>query len=127
MNRLLLLVWPIAIAALLVLLPSIGPLMDHHFAERQPYHGHFRTDEGHEHTYRVLHSHAAHQNADGNPALSDFGTTLAGFTVVALAESNAAEGLFTEPDSVLTLPGPAYSAIRPIYTSLLERPPQRRL
>ena len=57
MNRVLVRVWPVGLAVVMAVLPFLGPVIDHHFAERQPYHAHFGTDAGHEHYYASLHAH----------------------------------------------------------------------
>ncbi len=68
----------LAVAALL--LPSLGPLLDHHFAERHPAHGHlYLGSPSPEHTHPFRHSHthhdahyAAHYNAMYAPAPNDY-------------------------------------------------------
>ena len=50
-----------AVAALLLLLYSVGPVLDHHFAERQPDHTHIylgTTLPRHVHPYEEPHSHS---------------------------------------------------------------------
>ena len=42
------------LAVLMVALPLLGPSIDHHFAERQPYHAHLADYAWHEHTYQEL-------------------------------------------------------------------------
>jgi hypothetical protein len=51
--------WAAALAALLLMLPMVGPLVDHHFAERLPYHDHLFLGEGanHSHTHLVGRPH----------------------------------------------------------------------
>ena len=49
---------------LLVVLPAAGPLMDHHFAERQFGHVHLSIVPGHSHAEQLLHVHTN----DGNTA-----------------------------------------------------------
>ncbi len=39
-------------------LPSIGPLVDHHFAERLPGHDHVHDGPAHVHKYQLTHDHA---------------------------------------------------------------------
>ena len=64
MNQVLVRLWPIGLAVLMVTLPFLGPVIDHHFAERQPYHAHFGADAGHEHHYASLHSHHTDQASE---------------------------------------------------------------
>ena len=40
------------------LLPGFGPLVDHHFAEKLPTHGHLGGYVSHTHTYEQTHEHA---------------------------------------------------------------------
>ena len=52
-------------AALAMLLPLAGPLLDHHFAERHPGHTHVYLGQkvpGHLHSYEALHSHHHHDH-----------------------------------------------------------------
>ena len=39
------------------LVPAVGPLMDHHFAERQPAHQHLGLVGDHVHDYGANHAH----------------------------------------------------------------------
>ena len=65
MNAILIRIWPLLLVAVMVALPAFGPLLDHHFAERQPYHAHVGADSSHKHDYRAAH---AHPNDPANPA-----------------------------------------------------------
>ncbi len=51
----------IALGTLLMLaaisLPSIGPLVDHHYAERLPGHDHVHEGPAHVHRYQMTHDH----------------------------------------------------------------------
>ena len=75
MQTILIAIMPVFLAVALVALPSFGPSLDHHFAERQPYHAHLGAGGGgHEHEYRREHSHAradstGSQSADGDEAM----------------------------------------------------------
>ena len=63
----------VSVAFLALALPSIGPLLDHHFAERQPDHAHvFRGERvvDHEHPYGLVHTH--HSDLP-NSAAAQFG------------------------------------------------------
>ena len=57
--------WLIALALLGLLLPGVGPLVDHHFVERHYHHGHlFLGRDGqqsvdHVHDYGLVHRHPA--------------------------------------------------------------------
>jgi hypothetical protein len=54
-----------------VLFPAIGPLADHHFAERQPGHLHSGTVVVHSHSYGQSHGHAD-QDSQGSNAIYNF-------------------------------------------------------
>ena len=59
------------LAVTLLLLTSLGPLFDHHFAERFPAHGHlFLGAAGEEHTHPFEHSHV-HYDAMYAPVPGD--------------------------------------------------------
>ena len=74
MQKILIAILPVFLAVALIAPPSFGPFLDHHFAERQPYHAHLGAGGGHEHDYRREHSHARadspdSQTADGDEAM----------------------------------------------------------
>ncbi|MFQ5344151.1 MAG: hypothetical protein ACE5F6_21625, partial [Anaerolineae bacterium] len=63
----------VALAILAILLPYYGPLLDHHFVERQPFHVHIYFGAArpeHTHPYQVSHTHS-HTRQIANPALAD--------------------------------------------------------
>ena len=98
------------VTLLALALPSFGPLLDHHFAERQPNHGHLSAAHvhTHDHIYGSTHGHvhyhegtrsedaqtAAIYNYDGAPASTG---------VVVLQEAESESRLF-EPGSIFQLP-----------------------
>lgn len=127
MNRVLVRVWPVGLAVVMVALPFLGPVIDHHFAERQPYHAHFGADAGHEHDYASLHIHQPDQAADaaeGGIALYSFEVFSASPAVAMLADSELESRLTPDPDVVLALRAPAYLALKSASVSSLERPPR---
>ena len=78
MQKILIAALPIFLAVALVALPAFGPFLDHHFAERQPYHAHLGAGGGgHTHEYAREHSHAranspsseTARGADGDEAM----------------------------------------------------------
>ena len=72
MEKILIAIMPVFLAMALVALPSFGPSLDHHFAERQPYHAHLGAGGGgHEHEYRREHSHARADSPGSQPADGD--------------------------------------------------------
>ena len=61
------------LAVAVLLLSSLGPMVDHHFAERYPAHGHlFLSAAGEEHSHPFEHSHI-HYDAMYAPAPGDQG------------------------------------------------------
>ncbi len=105
------------------MLPSLGPLIDHHFAERQPYHSHLGADRGHDHGYRYFHAHGAEADPDSNPALYNLDTSLAGFTTATLSESDLTQAL-VEPTLLVGIHAAADAALRSIYPAPPRRPPR---
>ena len=124
MNQVLVRVWPVGLAIMLAVLPFLGPVIDHHFAERQPYHAHFGADAGHEHNYASIHVHSDDQTADGGIALYSFDVLSAGPSMAMLADSELESRLTPDSDAVLTLRAPEFAALRSASVSPLERPPR---
>ena len=132
MNRVLVRIWPVGLAVVMVVLPFLGPVVDHHFAERQPYHAHFGADAGHDHDYASLHLHGADQTAGSLPptgsgdgiALYSLDVFSAGPSMAMLADSELESRLTPDPDAVLTLRAPEFAALRSASVSPLERPPR---
>lgn len=124
MNRVLVRVWPVGLAVLMVALPFVGPVVDHHFAERQPYHAHFVADVGHDHDYASLHLHGGDQTAESGIALYSFEVFSAGPYMAMLADSELESRLTPDPDAVLTLRAPEFAALRSESVSPLDRPPR---
>ena len=59
----------LTVALLALFLPSFGPMLDHHMAERNPYHAHIYLSPagaGHVHFYEDAHYHV-HHHRDSNP------------------------------------------------------------
>ena len=71
MQKILIAILPVFLAVALIAPPSFGPFLDHHFAERQPYHAHLGAGGGHEHDYRREHSHARADSPDSRTADGD--------------------------------------------------------
>ncbi len=117
----------VALAALVVFLPSLGPLYDHHFAERMPYHTHIGVPSEHEHGYRSLHSHGADRSADWTPALYELDISPTVLTIVLSSDSGLGGGPVPDADSVLRIPGSEQHALKSAYLSPPDRPPRDRL
>ncbi len=127
MNRILARLWMVALAALVVALPSLGPLFDHHFAERMPYHAHVGVPNNHEHGYRHLHSHDAERSPDWSPALYKLDTSPTVLTIVLSSDSETGDGLLPDSNSALRVPGPESNSLKSAYISPPDRPPRSGL
>ena len=94
-----------------MVLPMAGPLLDHHFAERQPGHKHLGTAFFHRHSYGPDHSH---YHGPGPADASGGGSIIvysydSGPSVPALGVSDQVSGISTidfDPSSLFLLPGP---------------------
>ena len=116
--------WPVGLALVMAVLPFLGPVIDHHFAERQPYHAHLGADSGHEHYYANLHLHGGDQTAGGGIALYSFEVFSAAPSMAMLADLELESRLSPDPDAVLNLRPSEFSALRSASVSPLERPPR---
>lgn len=116
----------VALAALVVFLPSLGPMYDHHFAERMPYHTHVGVPSEHEHGYRNLHSHGAERSPDWHPALYELDISPTVMTIVLSSDADTGFGSLSETNSALRIPGPEQHALKSAYLSPPDRPPRDR-
>ena len=114
----------VALAALVVFLPSLGPMYDHHFAERQPYHAHVGAPVDHEHGYRHIHAHDPERSPDWTPALYDLDTSPALLTIILSSDSELSGGFMPDTDSALRILGLEPDALRSAYLSPPDRPPR---
>ncbi len=114
----------VALAALVVALPSLGPLFDHHFAERQPYHAHVGAPVDHEHGYRHIHAHDAERSPDWSPALYDLDTSPTVLTIILSPASESGGGFMPDTGSALRILGLEPDAPRSAYISPPDRPPR---
>ena len=124
MNQVLVRIWPVGLAVVMVILPFLGPIIDHHFAERQPYHAHLGADAGHDHDYTSLHAHQDDQTVEGGIALYSFEVFPAGSSAAMLTDSELESRLAPDPDAAWTLRPPGSSALKSAPVSPLERPPR---
>ena len=92
--------WLIAVALIGLVLPAVGPLADHHFAERFYHHGHlFLAPEGKEHAHNFGSYHGHYASLSG-----DFEGSVPQDEVVFLTSTDAAgPGLFFLPAVSVTL------------------------
>ena len=117
----------VSLSALLVL-SALGPLVDHHYAERDPAHAHLGAGIAHVHDYATPYAHdharqAAPDAPSGDaPLLSRDAAPLAITTVVTDRDSVTAALQF-EPTSLFDLPLPPAARPRSESTPPPDRPP----
>ena len=107
----------VAVAATVALLPAVGPLVDHHYAGRQPGHGHLYLGavlHDHVHGHEVVHTHSdgsVHVHADDGHAGHSHGTP--GGVAFFASHNGAVQGHAYVPASALSVdlsfPEPAES------------------
>ena len=109
--------------------PALGPLMDHHFAERQPGHRHLGMPHYHLHTYDGPHAHlhTPQRSSDQPTALYNYES--GSVATVAVVTTDMAMQSFRgfEPTSVLLLPTPPEPQAKHNYTAPSKKPPQSLL
>ena len=136
MNAILIRVWPLALVVLMVALPAAGPLLDHHFAERQPYHTHVGADSSHRHDYRAAHAHppdsaapatgesSAAPSPDAALALYSFEVSSPMASIAILANSNLDDQLTAAADSPLAIRAATEAALASALVPVPKRPPR---
>ena len=112
------------LAVLMVALPLLGPSIDHHFAERQPYHAHLAADAWHEHNYQSLHRHLNDGVSEGDPVLYSFEVSSAGPVIALLSDSELERRLMPDADSELGVPALPKSVLRSASVPPPQRPPR---
>jgi hypothetical protein len=113
-------------------LPSLGPLIDHHFAER--YHGHVHLTPlvlRHTHSYAQFHLHGYDRSeSDGavgkGISLLDYEGGPAAATIVLSDDSALRSILLLEPTSLFLLPLHPQARLKSSYVAPPDKPPQRR-
>lgn len=111
-------------------LPSVGPLVDHHFAELQPSHGHLGPPQHHTHSYQHAHGHTPNGGADtgGQPTvLLNYESGTAPTVVVVINDMAMQSSTLFEPTSLFLLPAPAQSQPKDNYRAPPKRPPRHLL
>ena len=123
MSRILASIWT-AILVMALALPSIGPMLDHHFAERNPTHRHVSVALDHAHGYGSSHAHVATETPDVSTALYNHDSGLV--TLVSLMIDDAAlrASECFEPSSNLNIPLIARVSRAGHFTAPPDRPPQ---
>ena len=115
----------LATAVVAVILPAVAPLLDHHFAERQPRHGHIAHIHAHTHVPGYYHEHpddGPNASSDHNPVGTfDLDGNAHAFAVYVLTEAATSR---LGPSSTTPLPTPPHVAARGISVPPLEQPPR---
>ena len=127
MQKILIAILPVFLAVALVAPPSFGPFLDHHFAERQPYHAHLGAGGGHEHEYRREHSHARadstdSQTTDGDEAMPN--PEIASSAMAAVRSDPGAATPTAAADSALAAARGGDSIPKSIHPAPPLRPPR---
>lgn len=120
---------PLQFAALLIVsilaAPSVAPLLDHHFAERQPNHTHLGSYVYHVHD-RHPHDHGEPGGDDGNRVVSLYSheANPAGAGLPATADLAVLRYMAPGSDSPLASAPPGGRAARLHYPGPPDRPPR---
>lgn len=133
MNSVLIKIWPLLLIVVMVALPAAGPLLDHHFAERQPYHAHVGADSSHRHDYRAAHAHpvdpATGESSDSpSPGaalvLYSFEVSSPMASIAILANSNLDDRLTAAAASPLAIRAATEAALASALVPVPKRPPR---
>ena len=120
------------LAVVTLLVSALGPMLDHHFAERHPAHGHLFLDAADgEHTHPFEHSHV-HYGAMYAPAPGDasilFFAPYDGMghahADVATPAATASPRFDADGDLLLRKGGDAVSVLRGVAVAPLRQPPR---
>ena len=126
MSRILASIWT-AILVMALALPSIGPMLDHHFAERNPTHRHVSVALDHAHGYGSSHSHVAtetpHDSTDST-ALYNHDSGLVTLVSLMIDDAAARASERFEPSSIFNIPLIARVSRAGHFTAPPDRPPQ---
>lgn len=120
----------IAMVVIGLALPSVGPLLDHHFAERQPTHQHATlVPSVHIHNYEQTHVHYNGVDTSSGDviALVNYDGTLANAVFAALKEASLESFLLFEPTSLFNIPPHPDALARLNYVAPPDKPPQSLL
>ena len=111
----------------LLVLSAVGPLLDHHYVERDPTHTHLGTAGPHVHDYAAsdAHEHArpSPDAPNGVVALMDRDAGFAGVTNVVTDRDGVTAFTFFEPSSLFNLPIPPTARLRSEATPPPDKPP----
>ena len=115
-----------------LVLPTVGPLIDHHFAEREVGHHHLEAHQSdahaHSHQGPHLHSPDGGPSAEGQPiALYEYESSLAVGAVSLVGDSALQSVLKPNQGYVTVLHSSSLVRTKQHYTAPSKRPPQRFL
>ena len=110
---------------LAIVLPSIGPLLDHHFAERHPGHRHVGLSHRHVHEFDQAHVHTyPAPSGAGAVALIDHESWPTAPSVVVVDDKALQAFLLFEPTTLLSVPTLHGTLVEQSHPVPLEKPPQ---
>jgi hypothetical protein len=107
-------------------LPSFGPLIDHHFAERLPSHRHLSAATTHAHAFNLSHSENG-DSTDSPTALYNHDSGLAIVVSMTIDASSLGYALRRELSSSLNLPVIDRNSSKTLCPSPPNRPPRLNL
>lgn len=117
----------VSLSALLVL-SAVGPLIDHHYVERDPTHSHLGAVRPHVHDYNApdTHDHVRSQPdaPRGVVVLLERDAGFAGVTNVVTDRDGATTSMYFEPSSLFSLPIPPMARMRSEETPPPDKPPR---
>ena len=123
MNRL----TQLSVTALLsvLLLPAVGSIIDHHFAERQPWHSHVGLHVSHAHASDVYHAHPDPSDQGGERPVAVYSHESGAPGVIGGAFGTARSSrLRSEPTSSLRLPVAIFAGAHQSDGAPPDKPPQ---
>ena len=128
MNRLAV-YFPTVLLLLGLALPTVGPLVDHHFADRQPGHNHLFAVSSHLHAIDSLHDHL-YGGTEGStgysetPTLYNYESGLAASADTLRGATDLLSAAQYEPTSVFMLPAPFVATLIGQSVPPSARPPE---
>jgi hypothetical protein len=124
MNRILASIWTV-ILVMAIAVSSIGPLVDHHFAERNPTHHHVSITLEHTHGYGASHAHVETESASNDAtALYNYDSGLASAVPLRIDDAALRASERFDPSSAFTIPLFVRISRADHIPAPLDRPPQ---
>ncbi len=113
--------------AVAILLPGAGPIVDHHFAERQAGHLHLGTSvplaHGHAYLSQLHHRALPKDRSDKPVAIYRYDGAIAAITAETKADAALTAVLFFEPSSIFLLPKTVQRGVMQHYEAPPGHPP----